>query len=254
MLSRFIVAAALGITLVASAAGCGAAGPAGGPGAADVSPAAPTGPKPTEVLAAAVTKTTGVSLKLTLAGDTAEENVAGSYDAPHGIGSIAQTAGADRMTVTVTADDLYLAGLSDFNGKTMHLKITKIDAKSPIVMFTDLLAPLTMLSGVTDATATGPGSFAGTLDLTKARSTTAGSKKFLDFVVAAAAAKAVAVRFTATVDAQGYLTGFKATLPAIDEGKDGEYDVTFSDFGAALTLTKPSGSKVIEAPAALYGR
>ncbi|MFI5910979.1 hypothetical protein [Dactylosporangium sp. NPDC051541] len=253
MLSRSIVGPLLGATLLALLAGCSVTGGADDtPPAASTSPAGSPPPKATALLAAAVTKTTGVSLKLVLDGGTADEDVSGSYDATHKIGTIAQTTGTDKMTVTVTPDDLYLAGLSDFKGKTMHLKITKLDPKSPLAVFADLLTPLTLLTGVKDAKATAPNTFSGTLDLTKAQATATGAKKFLESVVTIAAAKASAVKFTAAVNAEGYLTDFTATLPGIDDGKDGDYTVKFSDFGAKVSLTKPTGSKVVEAPSAMY--
>ncbi|WP_432984608.1 hypothetical protein [Dactylosporangium sp. CA-233914] len=253
MLSRFIVGSVLGTALVATLTGCSAAGTAaGGSTAVPASSAASPAPEPATVLAAAVAKTTGVNLKVVLAGDKAEENLTGSYDAKQKIGSIAQASGTDRMTIIATPDDLYLAGMSDFKGKTMHLKIAKLDAKSPLAMFADVLAPLTLLTGVKDVSLTAPGSFTGTLDLTKAQGATAGSQKFLDYVLATAADRANTVKFTASVNEQGYLTEFDATLPKIDDGKDGEYDLKFSDFGSPVTITKPTGSKVVEAPAAMY--
>ncbi|GAA2628262.1 hypothetical protein GCM10010399_69840 [Dactylosporangium fulvum] len=250
MLSRFIVGSVLGTALIATLTGCSAGGSTAAPASSAASPA----PEPATVLAAAVAKTAGVNLKVVLAGDKAEENVTGSYDATHKIGSIAQASGTDRMTIIATPDDLYLAGLSDFKGKTMHLKIAKLDAKSPLAMFADVLTPLTLLTGVKDVSLTAPGSFTGTLDLTKAQGATPGSRKFLDYVLAAAADRAKAVKFTASVNEQGYLAEFDATLPNIADGKDGEYNLKFSDFGSPVTITKPTGSKVVEAPAALYSQ
>ncbi|MER7280620.1 hypothetical protein ABT369_39885 [Dactylosporangium sp. NPDC000244] len=253
MLSRFIVGSLLGTALVATLAGCGAADTAGGSAAPPASSAASPAPEPATVLAAAVAKTTGINLKAVLAAsDNAEENVMCAYDAQHKIGSITQTSGTDRMTIIATADDVYLSGLSDLGGKTMRMKIAKIDAKSPFAMFTDVLTPLTLLTGVKNVSSTAPGTFTGTLDLTKAQGTTAGSRKFLEYVLAIATDRAGAVKFTASVNEQGYLAEFKATLPHIDDGKDGEYDLKFSDFGSPVTITKPTGSKVVEAPAAMY--
>src|SRR4051812_10785722 len=122
MLSRFIAGSLLGAALVATLAGCAPTGTAGGSGATPASSAASPAPAPATVLAAAVTKTTGINLKAVLVSDKAEENVMGAYDATHKIGSITQASGTDRMTIIATPDDLYLSGLSDLGGKTMHLK------------------------------------------------------------------------------------------------------------------------------------
>jgi hypothetical protein len=253
MLSRFIAGSLLGTALVAALTGCAAADTAAPP-APSVSSAASPAPDGAPALAAAVAKTTGISLKAVLVGDKAEENVTGAYDAKHTIGSITQTSGTDRMTIIATPDDLYVSGLSDLAGKTMRLKITKIAAKNPLAMFTDVLTPLTLLTGVRNVKLTAPGSFTGTLDLTKATGTTAGSRKFLEYVLAFATDRATAVKFTASVNEQGYLAEFNATLPRIDDGKDGEYDLRFSDFGSPITITKPTGAKVVDAPAAMYSQ
>src|SRR5262249_40577175 len=164
MLPRSVVAAVLGTALVAALTGCSIAGNTATPAGSSSSAA----PRPESVLAAAGGKTTRGSLKVILTGAAADENLTGSYDATHKIGSIAQVSGTDRMSIVVTADDMYLAGLSDFKGKTMRLRIAKLSPKSPLAMFADALAPLTLLSGVTEVSASAPTSFTGTLDLAKA--------------------------------------------------------------------------------------
>jgi hypothetical protein len=243
MLRRF----ALGAVLVSALIGCSTGHRAGTPAAPSRSPV----PEPATVLAAAVTKTTGVSLSLVLTGDTPDDNLTGSYDAVHKLASITEKAG-NALKITVSADSLYLGGLAEFKGKIVHLQIAKLSAKSPLALFTDALAPLTLLTGTRSVESTGPGAFAGTLDLNQVHAVTAGAQKFVEHLVDAAADKAGSVRFTATVDQQGYLAGFDATLPNIDNGSDRDYDVKFADFGTAVTVTKPTGSKVVEAPAALY--
>ena len=88
--------------------------------------------------------------------------------------------------------------------------------------------------------------------MTKAHGATVGAQKFLAHLLKAGADRSSAVKFTASINQDGYLTEFDATLPGIDNGKDGEYRVNLSGFASPVTLTKPSGSKVIDAPAASY--
>jgi hypothetical protein len=247
MLHRIAAGAALAV-LAISLAGC----------TTTPTPAATASPSPSadpaKALAAAVAKTTGINLKVVLAGDTPEEDVIGSYDAAHKIASLAQRSGKEALRIVVTTDEMYLGGLPDFRGKTVRLRIAKLHPDSPLVVFAAVTSPLTLLTAVTGVEATGPTSFSGTLDLTRAQSTLTGARKFLEHAVKAGGTKAKAVAFTASVNGDGYLTEFDATLPGIDEGKDADYLVKLSDFGAPVSVRRPTGKSVVEAPAAMYAQ
>jgi hypothetical protein len=205
-----------------------------------------------KALAAAVTKTTGVNLKALLAGDTADEDVAATYDASRKIALITQKSGTDQLRIVVTAEDMYLGGLPDFKGKTVRLRLAKLRTESPLAVFADVLVPLHVLGTATGVQATSPTTFAGRLDLTRVAATATGTRKFLDHAVKAGGDKVKALAFNATVNAAGYLTEFQMTLPAIDDGKDADYRVTLSDFGQPVTVRRPTGKNVVEAPASLY--
>jgi hypothetical protein len=249
MLRTRAFALAIAGALLVPLAGCGSSQPVAAPS----TPASPAVP-PAQLLAAAVAKTRQVSLAMVLAGDTASENVTGTYDAAHKLAALAQGTGGDRLKILVSADEMYLSGLSDFAGKTMRLHIAKLATSNPIALFADPLAPFTLLDAATGVQATSPTAFAGKLDVAKAQGATIGSRKFLAFLLKLGGTRTGSVDFVASVDAQGYLTAFKATFPGINDGKDGEYDVALSDFGKPVTNKKPTGRSVIEAPAQMYAQ
>lgn len=248
MLRNFATGAAVIAALVLPVAGCASGDTKGSQTASSPSPS----PKPAEALAAAVAKTSTVNFKSVLAGETPGENVAGAYDGTTKIGSFAGQDNGQKMEFVVTANELYLSGPTDLQGKSVRMEVGKFGSKSPLAVFLDPHASQTLLSGVTQVETTSPGSFSGSLDLAKVQAATPGAKKFVEYLTAGAGAKANSVKFIATVDDQGYLTRFKATLPGVDNGKDSEFDLKLSEFGAPVTVAKPDPAKVVEATAEMY--
>jgi hypothetical protein len=250
MRSRIAVAAALGATLALTLSACATHGsPTAGGATASPPAATPSSPpSPAEVLAAAVTRTTGVSLKVKMAGDAETADFTGSYDAVHQIGAVGQAGG---MQVTVAGDDLYIGGLSDLAGKTARFKISKIRVTSPVNMFADLVPPLDLLTAATEVESTDTNKFIGHLDLTRARAANPGAKRMLAYMTSVAGAKANSIPFTATIDDAGYLIEFAATFPDGTTGSQ-EFDIRFSEIGRPVTNTVPTGPNMIDAPAAAY--
>jgi hypothetical protein len=250
MRSRSAITAALGATLALTLTACNPVGGATADGGASTQPTAtpsPT-PDPADLLAAAVARTTGVSLKVKLAGDTSADDLTGTYDAVHKIGKISQ---ASDLQVLVSGDDMYLSG-SSMEGITLHVKVAKLPPKNPVGLFTDVLAPLDLLPATTSVEASGPHKFDGHLDLGKVQAATAGAKKFLDFVTTAAGTRANYVSFIAKTDDAGYLVEFDAVIPGLGGSQDGAFDVTYSDIGKPETNKVPTGPSVIDAPASFY--
>ncbi len=251
MLQRIAAGAALAVALALPMAGCAASTTnPGSPPASSPSPSV----DPAKTLAAAVAKTKGINLKVVLAGDTPDEDVTGLYDAAHKIASIGQGTGAGALRIVLTPDDMYLGGLPDFKGKTVRLRIAKLRTESPLAVFADILSPLSLLDVASGVQATSSTAFAGTLDLSQVPAATAGTRKFLDHALKAGGTKAKSVAFNATVDGQGYLSEFQMTLPGIDNGKDADYRLTLSNFGQPVTVKRPTGKNVVEAPAAVYAQ
>lgn len=244
MIRRLAVGAALAAALTLSLGAC--------TNSADATDHDSSAPSAGEKLAAAVTKTSGVSMKIVLAGDRPEENLQGSYDGATKMASFTQTSDGETMNVFVAPDDLYLSGLTDLAGKTMRMQISKLPTNNAMALFADPVAPLTLLPAATEVASSGSGGYTGTIDLARVAASTTGATKFLEYVKGAAGEKASAITFTATVDGQGYLTTFKATFPGLDDGKDSQYDLTLSEFGTTVSLTRPAGENVIDAPDTAY--
>jgi hypothetical protein len=238
----------IGVLMLTLVAACGTVSGGGG-GTAGPATSATTSakPDPAQVLAAAVTRTAAVPVSLTL-DDGEGSTITGAYDPATGIGTLKQ--GAD-LNLVVTADEIYLDTAPKAN-KILRMKISKFPATSPLLVFADPVAALTLLSGATKVTANSATELEGTIDVSKVAARTTGARRFVELVTTSAGDKAVQIRFIATVDAQGYLSDFRATLPKIDEGKDAVYQVGLSGFGTPVSIAKPSGRNVIDAPAEAY--
>lgn len=103
-----------------------------------------------------------------------------------------------------------------------------------------------LFKGLSTVERTGDRGFKGTLDLTK------GVKGGIvdDEVVAALKEKANAVPFEATVDEKGRIASFKIMVPAVGTNDPETWSVSYSDYGAPVSVTKPASS--VPAPAAAY--
>jgi len=247
MLRRFAALGAVAAALL-PLAGCGATPT---PAATHSSPPAVPAPDPGDVLAAAVTRTTGVNLKVEISDSTGDDFL-GSYDGTSHTAALEQAPGGTGLKVTVTPTDYYLGGLRTLKGGTWRLKITKLRDASSQALLTDVLVPMTLLSGASGVQQTAPGRYLGHIDATQVKGATPGEQKFLDHVLKAAGANAQTLVFTATVDEHGYLSGFKTTFPGLAEGKDVVYGLKLSDFGAPVNIVIPSGTKVVDAPDKAY--
>jgi hypothetical protein len=249
MLRRAAIGVALGATLIMPLTACGST-PA--PTSTAASPAPTTLPTPDagDVLTAAVTKTTGVNLKVDLS-DSSGDHYTGGYDGTNKVGALEQVGGG--LKITVTPEEYYVSGIKQLKGMTWRLKIAKLRDESNQSVMTDILAPLTLLSQATGVQQNSPGTFTGHIDASLAKGAGAGTQKFLDHVNKSGGANAQTLIFTATVDSQGYLSSFKTTFPAfLGEGKDLDYELKLSDFGSPVNVVVPAGAKVVDAPDSAY--
>jgi hypothetical protein len=129
----------------------------------------------------------------------------------------------------------------------MHIDRTKITDSSqlPVNSAGELTFSISdLLLGVANVRQTDSTHYTGTIDVTNINSALSPNKDAL----AKAGDKAKAVPFTATLDDQGRMTSLKEDGATIDPGLTSE--ITFTDFGAPMSITKPAGA--IEGPAALY--
>lgn len=239
------VAAGSVLSLCLSVSGC----------ALPVGLGSPAGPSPSPspsvdaaaLLDAAVAKTTGVNVTVVL-----DDEITGAYDAKGKIASLSDKGGSgeDPMEIVVTADELYLrvGGPKEI---TLRMKVAKMPADHGLAMLLDPVAPLTLLTGVTEVTSAGEaGWFTGTLDPTKVRpGTTPASRRSVEWWVAQTKGKSIS--FTAAIDDQGYLSQFVARFTDADD-KETRYSLVLSNFGGAVSVAKPTGPTVVNAPAESY--
>lgn len=136
-------------------------------------------------------------------------------------------------------------------GKYQHLDQSRIKGNRALGFDFDKLDPAgsaVLTQGVTEVHQTGDGTYAGTLDVSKAAE--AGS---LDpALITALGAQAQSVPFTARVDAQGRLSELVMRVPAAGQNAAQEITITYADYGNATPARKPPADQVVEAPPELY--
>lgn len=157
-----------------------------------------------------------------------------------------------KMDLVAIDTDVYMKlDLGAFNsqlgitpGKYLHLDATKLGANSnlPVQPGGNPLEIDGMLAGLVDVKTTDGRNFTGTMDLTKAT----GSSTLDADAVAKAGDKAKAVPFTAVLDDKGRMIDLKIDGSGIDPTLS--IEVSLSDFGTGVNVTKPDASQVVEAP------
>ncbi|RKN43425.1 hypothetical protein [Micromonospora endolithica] len=145
-----------------------------------------------------------------------------------------------------------IPGVQKLNlGKYQHLDQTRIQGNRNLGFDFDKVDPAgsaVLTQGITDVRETGEGTYAGTLDVSKAAE--AGSVD--PTVVTALGPQAKSVPFTAKLDPQGRLSEMVVQIPAAGQAAAQEIRITYSDYGNAAAAQKPAADQVVEAPAELY--
>lgn len=249
---RAVAGLALGAAL-AFVAGCQGSNGLGG-AAPDGSKAPPPAAAADE-LKAAITKLGATTHKYTV-----------KVDDSTFLGFVEPSAKAVKVTTTMTAgsakgdvelivvnDDHYarvtglqLLGLDP--SKWLHLDGRRIESLARFGI-TDVLDPLglaVLSSGIASAERTGDRSFRGTFDLSKP------AAGISDKDIKDLADKAKNIPFEATLDAEGRLSTVKFTIPARGNQPARTVDMTISDYGAKVDVTRPVASQVVEAPDIVY--
>ncbi|SCF36589.1 hypothetical protein GA0074695_6141 [Micromonospora viridifaciens] len=143
-------------------------------------------------------------------------------------------------------------GLRQLNlGKYQHLDQTRIKGNRALGFDFDRLDPAgsaVLTQGITEVRQTGDGTYAGTLDVSKAAE--AGS---LDpALITALGAQAKSVPFTARVDPQGRLSELVLQVPAAGQNAAQQVRIAYTDYGNATAAQKPPADQVVEAPPEFY--
>ncbi|WKU04186.1 hypothetical protein [Micromonospora sp. HUAS LYJ1] len=136
-------------------------------------------------------------------------------------------------------------------GKYQHLDQTRIKGNKSLGFDFDKVDPAgsaVLTQGITEVRQTGEGSYAGTLDVSKAAE--AGSVD--QTVISALGAQAQSVPFTAKLDPQGRLSELVVRIPAAGQSVAQDIKITYSDYGNATAAQKPAADQVVEAPQEFY--
>src|SRR3954468_14800083 len=249
MLRKYAAGAALAAALVTGLTACSSTATADKK-AADRTRVAPSPtPKPADRLATAVTRTRAVPVKFVV-GDDSDTLANGGYDAGNRISAFKTGTGGDALDLVTTDTELYMSGAA-LEGQSIRMQIAKLKAESAMALLTDPVAGLSLLTGATEVNSSLSNTFTGTVDLTRVQATAGNTKKFIEGVLKASAGRTT-LSFTAKTTAEGYLSEFSTALPGIADGKDGQYVMKLTDFGAPVTATRPANA--IEAPAATYDK
>jgi hypothetical protein len=194
-------------------------------------------------LAAAVAKTTVESFSFTIG--EPDDNVTGQYDA---------TAKAAKLTISDSNDEIVTMGTdlwTTVDQTVLHYDVLKFNADDSMALLIDPTAPLRFLSAAGKVTTSGNGSYQGLIDLSRVPPENRATKHLADLLAQRVGSGAKAVPFTASVDAQGWLSKVDLTLKKADNGKDADYQLLITGFSISEPVTKPAG-QVVEASDAEY--
>jgi hypothetical protein len=256
--NRLMVVALCMLTTAGLAAGCNSKDATGGPppvatsSAAAPSPSVPS-PKDTFLASTKALDETTYHFQVKQGAQTYSGKIDPANKASVATATAKNLTGTVVMDFTVIGTDVWLkldlgAGLNKQFGinksKWMTIDATKLTNKDVLPSVTsgtstedELNAGLVTVERVDDT------SFKGTLDVTKMDDFAPEQE-----ILAKAGDKAKAVPFTATLDTKGRLTQIKTDSRGLDPAF--AIDMTFTNFGGAVNITKPAGA--IPAPASLY--
>ncbi|GIE22766.1 hypothetical protein [Winogradskya humida] len=242
-----------GSTTPGAGASAGATASAGVPGASASAGAAD--PAAAAALAGATAKLGTSSFKLTMTSGSGFK-VDGLIDSPNGVGTATLTATGPNTQIEVKTllvdQDLYVQvpGVTKA-GTWTHLDVSRLPEGANTGLRPGQIDPANtsqLLTSTTDVRQTGSGSYAGTLDLTKAAGVAGVDQK----MITAWGSQAQNVPFTAGLDDQGRLSALTIQLPAVSGQQAQPLEVLYTDYGTKVDAKRPAATEITEAPDSLY--
>lgn len=190
---------------------------------------------------------------------SADANGSGAVDPANKAASATVTGQANNVSMKLDfiqiGADLYAkldlgplnSQLGISSDKYFHADVSKLTARTnlPFGLGGQPVDANGLLAGITNVQTTDGTHFTGTVDATKMTGVDAPNSD----AVQKAGDKAKAIPFTATLDDQGRLTDLTINGNSIDP--QFALEVTISDYGSAVGITKPDASQVVEAPDAV---
>jgi hypothetical protein len=250
----------LGLGLLASAAlalsGCDKATTNGGTGGGGASPS-PSPLAPKDAVLASTKSLTQTTYKYTLSSNGLTGNGAADPAAKKNHMSVKGTQDGVNLTMdlVLVGSDVWLkmdlGGLNSTVGiptKYMHLDRSKLKDASGLGFSTEDADPAEsakLFQGVVDAQKVDATHYKVTFDLTKSTGSSVDEE-----VKSKLGDKAKAVPGTVTLDDQGRLSEVTIDLSAVDP--QATVKVTYSDYGAPVTVNAPAAGDTVEAPQAVY--
>jgi hypothetical protein len=192
-------------------------------------------------------------VKFTVTDDKNGESMTGSFDSASGGTKVTGNIDGTKVDVIGLGNDIYIGGLLGAD-KWVHAQASKF--KDSAVSFLTIADPLygeKFLSAAAGVKQGQPGTYSGTIDLTKV-TVTGQAKRLADNFAKKAGSAASALPFTATLDGSNALSTVKITFPKADlTGHDLVYDLKITEVGGGVDpVAAPPKNKVTEAPADLY--
>jgi hypothetical protein len=256
--------AGLGLATMATAAlaiaGCESTTATPSPGGSapvnSVSSAAAADPAAVSALADATAKLGTTPFKMTATAGPGFK-LTGAIDQTQGVATADMVASGTNAELTVktllAGQDLYvqIPGVTKASTWT-HVDVSRLPEGANLGLRPGQIDPVNtakLLSSTTDvAPGAEPNSYAGTVDLTKAVGLAGVDQVTIDSY----GTQAQKVPFTAGLDDQGRLSVLTINLPATNGAQAAPLEVLYSDYGTPVTVTKPSGAQVTEAPNNFY--
>jgi hypothetical protein len=235
----------------------------GTPGASPTTPAAKTA---TELLNDSVAKSHGQSFKYDLVyGELVQGN--GSLDpaGPSSQSAVTLTVPAAGVTIkvdaTIVGGDIFIKmdlgpltnsipGLQGIGDKWMHIDKTKIGNSglaSRLTPSEDSIGANSFVKGVVTAEKVSDTEIKGTMDLTKSAPGVLQQEQINAF-----GEDGKKVPFVATLDAQGRISKLVLSMPKAGDVPAQDLTTTYSDYGTAVTITKPTAAETVDAPDLIY--
>jgi hypothetical protein len=238
--------AALALGLAGCAADDTSGGGSGSSGGATPSAAtsAPAASDAASELAAAAQKLNDdtVTARLESTGLTSTSKVDPKANKADATMKITASTGSADFAVRAVGEDVYIQadGLPNVQpGKWLHIDGTKAAGTSfDIIPDGDAAGARKFVDTVAEVTESSPGTYRGTLDLTKVPAGNGVS-------VSTLGDKAKAVPFTAAVDDQGRLTTLTIDMSSINP-QLGTLKTTYSGFGEPVTVEAPAAADTVE--------
>lgn len=212
-------------------------------------------PAAVEALAAATAKLGTTSFKVTMTSGSGLK-IIGLMDPPNSAGTVDLTATGTNTEIKVETllvdQDLYLKvpGVTK-DGTWTHVDVSRLPEGANVGLRPGQIDPVNtaeLLKSTTDVRQTGPGSFAGTIDLTSAAGIAGVDQK----TITTYGDQAQDVPFTAGVDAEGRLSALTVQLPAVGGQQAQPLEVLYTDYGTKVDAARPAAAEITEAPDSLY--